>query len=183
MKELADLTEKLSIERPEAWDRLPDMELYRDQVLSYMKRQQPLQSEETLLTGAMINNYIKIGLLPRANGKKYTREHLVYLTAVCSLKQILSVGKTDELLKLQSNILDSKSFYEEYLDIIDRVFNETLQQLDENGTKEELAATALQLALSSYAQKVTCEKLLDLLKEEKPPQKNKHNKKSKSKTE
>lgn len=181
MKELTELIEKLSVERPEGWDKLPDMELYRDQVLSYMKRQQPLQSEEMLLTGAMINNYIKIGLLPRANGKRYTKEHLVYLTAVCSLKQILSVGKTDELLKLQPNISDSKSFYEEYLGIIDYVFNETSQQLDENNTKDELAVTALQLSLSSYAQKVACEKILDLLKEEKPLQKNKHNKKVGSK--
>jgi len=182
MKELVDLIDKLSIERPQDWDKLPDMELYRDQVLSYMKRQQPLQSEEILLTGAMINNYIKIGLLPRANGKRYTREHLVYLTAICSLKQILSVGKTDELLKLQPNILDSESFYQEYLGIVDKAFNDTTQQLDDSSTKEELAVTALQLAISSYAQKVACEKILDLLIE-KNISNNKHNKKSKSKIE
>ena len=171
MKELAELIEKLSVERPADWDSLPDIELYRDQVLGYMKRQHSLQEEDVLLTGAMINNYIKSGLLPRTNGKKYTREHLVFLTAICSLKQILSVGETDELLKLQPTISDARGFYEEYLTKTDRVFNETAQQLDKNNTKEELAAIALQLALSSYAQKVTCEKILDLLKEKEPPQK------------
>ena len=79
MKELAELIEKLSVERPADWDSLPDIELYRDQVLGYMKRQHSLQEEDVLLTGAMINNYIKSGLLPRTNGKKYTKEHLVFL--------------------------------------------------------------------------------------------------------
>lgn len=177
MKELAELITRLSEERPAEWDSLPDIELYRDQVLNYMKRQHSLQPEEAQLTGAMINNYIKSGLLPRANGKKYTKDHLVYLTAICSLKQVLSVGETDELLKLQPNIADARGFYEEYLAKMEEAFRETAGKLDENNTKEQLAAAALQLAISSYAQRLACEKILDLMKE-KPPAKDKQNKKA-----
>jgi hypothetical protein len=168
MKELTELIIRLSEERPAEWESLPDIELYRDQVLNYMKRQHSLQPEEAQLTGAMINNYIKSGLLPRANGKKYTKDHLVYLTAICSLKQVLSVGETDELLKLQPGIADAKGFYEEYLAKMEEAFRETAGKLDENNTKEQLAAAALQLAISSYAQKLACEKILDLLKEKRP---------------
>ncbi|MEL7655075.1 MAG: DUF1836 domain-containing protein [Bacillota bacterium] len=171
MKELRELIERLSVERPVNWDDLPDIELYRDQVLSYMKRQHSLQPEDAQLTGAMINNYIKSGLLPRTNGKKYTKDHLVYLTAICSLKQVLSVGETDELLKLQPNITNAKSFYEDYLLQMDQAFQNTSEQLDEENSKEELAAVALWLAISSYSQKLACEKILDLLKEKEPPQK------------
>lgn len=178
MKELTELIERLSAERPADWDSLPDIELYRDQVLNYMKRQHSLQPENAQLTGAMINNYIKSGLLPRANGKKYTKDHLVYLTAICSLKQVLSVAETDELLKLQPDIADTKRFYEEYLAMMDEAFHETSERLDKNNTKEQLAAAALQLAISSYAQKLACEKILDLLKEKKPPEKEKQNKKT-----
>lgn len=177
MKELTELITRLAVERPAEWESLPDIELYRDQVLNYMKRQHPLQAEEGRLTGAMINNYIKSGLLPRANGKKYTKDHLVYLTAICSLKQVLSVGETDELLKLQPNIADAREFYREYLDKMEEAFKETAGQLDENNTKEQLAAVALQLAISSYAKKLACEEILDLLKE-KPPAKEKQNKKA-----
>lgn len=178
MKELTELIEKLSVERPVEWSDLPDIELYRDQVLSYMKRQHSLQPEEAQLTGAMINNYIKSGLLPRANGKKYTKDHLVYLTAICSLKQVLSVGETDALLKLQPNITDTKRFYEDYLAHMDKAFLETSGKLDVNNTEEQLAAIALQLAISSYTQKLACEKLLELLKEKEQPQKEKPNRKS-----
>ncbi len=173
MKELTELIARLAAERPADWENLPDIELYRDQVLSYMKRQHSLQPDDAQLTGAMINNYIKSGLLPRTNGKKYTRDHLVYLTAICSLKQVLSVGETDELLKLQPGITDAKGFYEQYLEKMEKAFRETAERLDDSGTKEQLAAAALELATSSYAQKLACEKILDLLKEKAPPVKKK----------
>lgn len=177
MRELSELIERLSAERPADWMNLPDIELYRDQVLSYMKRQHSLQQENEQLTGAMINNYIKSGLLPRANGKKYNKDHLVYLTAICSLKQVLSVGETDELLKLQPDIADAKKFYEIYLAMMEEAFSETAKSLDEESTKEQLASEALRLAISSYAQKLACEKILDLLKEKEPPGKGKQGKK------
>jgi hypothetical protein len=178
LKELTELIERLSSERPVDWDSLPDIELYRDQVLGYMKRQHSLQPEDAQLTGAMINNYIKSGLLPRASGKKYTKDHLVYLTAICSLKQVLSVGETDALLKLQPNIADVQGFYEEYLLTMEEAFRETAGRLEEENSREQLAATALQLAISSYAHKLACEKILELLKEKKPPAKAKQSKKA-----
>lgn len=177
MKELKELIDRLLSERPSDWDNLPDIELYRDQVLSYMKRQHSLQPEEEQLTGAMINNYIKSGLLPRASGKKYTKDHLVYLTAICSLKQVLSVGETDELMKLQPSITDARRFYEEYQSLLDGAFKDTANKLDWEGTDNQLAMAALQLAISSYAQKLACQKILDLLKEEEVPPKGKNPKK------
>lgn len=173
MKELTELIARLTTERPADWENLPDIELYRDQVLSYMKRQHSLQPDGAQLTGAMINNYIKSGLLPRTNGKKYTRDHLVYLTAICSLKQVLSVGATDDLMKLQPMITDAKGFYEQYLEKMETAFRETAECLDDNDTKEQLAAAALEMAISSYARKLACEKLLDLLKDKAPAHKKK----------
>lgn len=182
MKELRAIIERLAQERPSDWDGLPDIELYRDQVLGYMKRQHSLQPEEAQLTGAMINNYIKSGLLPRANGKKYTKDHLVYLTAICSLKQVLSVSETDELLKLQPNLADVQGFYENYLEMMEDAFRETADSLDADDTEDQLAAAALRLAISSYAQKLACEKLLDLLKEKKAAEKDVQIKKGNAKT-
>ena len=74
--ELTALREKLRSQRPVAWDQLPDFPLYMDQVLSYMERQVFRFEEGDGLTAAMVNNYTKSGLVPRAEGKKYTREHL-----------------------------------------------------------------------------------------------------------
>ncbi len=100
MDKIKEFKEQLTAARPEDWEQIPDIDLYMDQVISYMTRQHiglELENEETL-TSAMINNYIKSGLLPRAKGKKkYNREHIGYLTAICLLKQVLSVGETGVL--------------------------------------------------------------------------------------
>ena len=70
MQDLDSLLEQLYSQRPAAWDHLPDFALYMDQVLSYMDRQVIRFDEADGLTAAMVNNYTKSGLVPRANGKK-----------------------------------------------------------------------------------------------------------------
>lgn len=69
MDELNELKRRMKEERPVAWDSFPDLGLYMDQVLSYMPRQLIHLGETDTLTSAMVNNYIKEGLLPRAEGK------------------------------------------------------------------------------------------------------------------
>lgn len=162
MKDILDIKQKLTESRPEEWESIPDIDLYMDQVIGYMKRQHiglELEDEETL-TSAMINNYIKSGLLPRANGKKYNREHIGYLTAICLLKQVLSVGDAGILLKNQMEHNDIKKFYENYKQTLDKEFSDVASKIDEKSSMEELAQTALQLAVSSYAQKLACQKIL-----------------------
>ena len=91
MEELAELKRQLAERRPDGWDKLPDIPLYMDQVVGYLARQLVSVGDGDALTSAMINNYIKDGLVERANGKKYGQEHLAYLTAISALKQVLSV--------------------------------------------------------------------------------------------
>lgn len=91
MDELQNLKDRMERERPTAWKDLPDIALYMDQLISYMPRQLIRFDEGNALTSAMVNNYIKDGLVPRAEGKRYGPIHLGYLTAVVALKQVLSV--------------------------------------------------------------------------------------------
>ena len=78
MDDLMALRESLRSQRPVPWDQLPDFALYMDQVLSYMDRQVIRFDKDDGLTAAMVNNYTKSGLVPRAAGKRYGREHLAY---------------------------------------------------------------------------------------------------------
>ncbi len=99
MYDLTELRERLRTQRPVPWDQLPDFSLYMDQVLSYMDRQVIRFDEDDGLTAAMVNNYTKSGLVPRAEGKKYNRDHLAYLTAICVLKQVMSTRDMDLLIR------------------------------------------------------------------------------------
>ena len=91
MDELQNLKSRMEQERPTPWEELPDIALYMDQLISYMPRQLIHFDEGSALTSAMVNNYIKDGLVPRAEGKRYGPIHLGYLTAVVALKQVLTV--------------------------------------------------------------------------------------------
>ena len=70
MDELQNLKDRMEQERPAPWEDLPDIALYMDQLISYMPRQLIRFDEGNVLTPAMVNNYIKDGLVPgrRASG-------------------------------------------------------------------------------------------------------------------
>lgn len=86
MEQIKALINKLIDQTAISYDRLPDIDLYMDQVIEYLSRQSVSSRENDKISSAMINNYIKDGLLPRANDKKYSREHLAYLMMISRLK-------------------------------------------------------------------------------------------------
>lgn len=185
MEELRELKERLNHERPAAWDSLPDIALYMDQIISYMPRQLIRYEESENLTSAMVNNYIKDGLLPRAEGKRYGQTHLAYLTAICALKQVLSVKEMKTLIQSGAEGREPERLYNYFCRELDAALKETAVALDEEQEKTELARMALGLALRSYADKLACERILSLLQnkedssEEKKQSKNKEKSKEK----
>lgn len=170
MENINELKDKLKKTRPNEWEQIPDLDLYMDQIISYMPRQHiGLESGEAL-TSAMINNYIKVNLLPRAKGKKYTREHIAYLTAICLLKQVLPVDQVGQLLKAIEPEASVENFYNEYKDLLDEEFSNVSEKIALDGNsqensygnedKEELGRLAMKLAISSYANKLACQEIV-----------------------
>jgi hypothetical protein len=83
-------------------DEIPNIELYMDQVTTFMDAQ--LSStrryeEDKILTKTMINNYTKNQLLPPPIKKKYSKDHLLLLVFIYYFKSILCIKDIDQLLK------------------------------------------------------------------------------------
>ena len=170
---MEDMKHILEEKRPAKWEEIPDIDLYMDQVLSYMMRQHEGLELYENMTSAMINNYMKKDLLPRARGKKYNREHIAYLTAICLLKQVLSVTDTGELLSSQIQQRQEeeiRSFYTKYTEMMDMEFKQVSENLPETADKETLSDAALRLAISSYAQKLACQQLIKALRDQEEPE-------------
>ena len=165
MEELEELKRSLAEQRPDTWEQLPDIPLYMDQVVSYLSKQLISFEEGDSLTPAMINNYIKDGLLARANGKKYGQEHLAYLTAITALKQVLSVREMRALTAIGRERRDSKRQYEYFWKYLDEALTSTAQRLDENTTDHDLPKVVLELALRSYADGLACRRMLAIMAE------------------
>ena len=83
------------------WEALPALPLYMDQVV-YLLNQYlslpPVQEEERIVTPAMINNYVKLKIIPAPVKKRYSRAHLAYLLMVCVMKQTLNTADIRRLL-------------------------------------------------------------------------------------
>ena len=164
MEELQALKARMEQERPTPWEELPDLALYMDQIISYMPRQLIHFDESEALTSAMVNNYIKDGLVPRAEGKRYGPVHLGYLTAVCALKKVLPVRDIGALLSAgQATGKDAQTLYGYFCTALDHALTETAQGLDAEVGEEDLPKLALGLALRSYADRLACERILDVM--------------------
>ena len=164
MEELMELKERMEHERPAQWHELPDIALYMDQIISYMPRQLIHFDDSEALTSAMVNNYIKDGLVPRASGKRYGPLHLGYLTAVCALKKVLSVRDMGILIKAgEARTQEPEELYRYFCGALDRALTDTAANLDGEAGREDLAKMALDLALRSYANQLACARILDIL--------------------
>ncbi len=75
-----------------AWDELPEMNLYVDQVVSYVNDHLAgLQVEP--LTKSMVNNYVKKGAIMAPVKKKYTAYQIASLFGIALLKNIYSLDQ------------------------------------------------------------------------------------------
>ena len=110
------------------WNELPDFDLYMDQVLTLLERYLGfLQVEnERIITPNMINNYVKLKLIPKPKQKKYNKVHLAYLIAIMSLKQVLTISEIKAGILYQTNIVGLKSAYNGFCEMQELAIKETL---------------------------------------------------------
>ena len=83
------------------WDSLPQLDLYMDQVILLLTRYlAPLErsGDEKTITASIINNYVRMKVMPPPVKKRYSRMHLAYLVMICILKQSLSISCIQRLL-------------------------------------------------------------------------------------
>ncbi len=82
---------------------VPDIELYMDQVTTFMgsrlKSASRHPEEDKILTKTMINNYAKNDLLPPPIRKKYTKEHILVLIFIYYFKGFMSINDIQAVLK------------------------------------------------------------------------------------
>ncbi len=101
-----------------AWEEIPDIGLYMDQVVtllkSYLDYMPPELKEEEIITPAAINNYVRKKIMPEPVKKKYYRNHIAYLIMVCSLKQSLSIPMLKTMIPNGLSGEELKKIYSAY---------------------------------------------------------------------
>ncbi|MBO5305294.1 MAG: DUF1836 domain-containing protein [Clostridia bacterium] len=83
-------------------NEIPSIDLYLDQILSLVAEKNAEASamfEDRTLTSTMINNYSKDGLIAPIKGKKYSKEHIIQMLLIYSLKNTLSISSIRRILQ------------------------------------------------------------------------------------
>ena len=170
---------------------LPNIDLYMDQVTTFMDSQLAVSKrhpEDKVLTKTMINKYAKNNLLPAPVKKKYSKEHLLALIFIYYFKNILSIGDIQEILNpitdkyfasdLNFNLEDiySEVFRLEKAEVLNlqkditkkyNTSHQTFQDIPEDISKEDKDdlqqfAFICMLSFDVYVKKQLIEKLIDL---------------------
>ena len=173
------ICEKLAAHRLPRWESFPDIELYMDQVVAVMEKALALynkqgEDESKLITPSIINNYVKLKVIPAPKKKKYNREHLAYLVMICILKQTLAISS---IVKIIETNLESKSInelYNEFCNIYENVIpfahmgepifeGEEQVGFDGMDVEDDINAFILKSAILSTAGKFVCEEMLSAM--------------------
>lgn len=109
------------------WSDLPEIDLYMDQVIVLMEKylSDIIYQDSKLITSSMINNYVKLGIMPAPIKKKYSKEHLAYLIIICSLKQVVPISNIKAMIeaKLKTHSIS------EILDLYSEQYNSTFKSI------------------------------------------------------
>lgn len=127
------------------WEELPDFGLYMDQVVLLLEQYLsfiPATERERVVTAAVVNNYVRLKLMPAPVKKKYGRQHLAYLLMLLTLKQVLSMGDIQQLLPQPplTAAEETEPLYREFCRRFDRTipfFSQQLQQAAESVERAE----------------------------------------------
>ena len=101
------------------WEALPQLDLYMDQVVLLLTRYLgPMYTgeDERFITASIINNYVRMKVLPPPVKKKYSRSHIAYLVVICTLKQSLSISQIQRLLPKDREEISVQAMYTEFVE-------------------------------------------------------------------
>lgn len=100
-----------------AWETLPDMELYMDQVISLVNRYLnliPQDETNPVITASAVNNYVRLKLMPAPERKRYSRRHMACVIMICVLKQSLSLAEIQRILPREMTEENVRQIYGDF---------------------------------------------------------------------
>lgn len=102
-----------------AWEELPQLELYMDQVVSlinsYLAYLPKEEGTNLVVTKAAVNNYVRKRIMPPPVKKRYGQVHLAYLILICDLKQCFSIADVQRLLPPDLEETQVRRIYDRYV--------------------------------------------------------------------
>lgn len=145
---------------------LPAIELYMDQVVSVVGSYLSFYFDDTtkFITSSIINNYVKLGVIPAPVKKKYSKEHIAKLIIICVLKQVLPISSIKTLIDFYLEKMSIEQFFDLFCknqqEILYQSITETEKIQNESSDSQKPTTAVLDLAIKASACKLLTEKVL-----------------------
>ena len=102
------------------WETFPSIELYMDQVIALINQYLEMfeadrEEKDYVVTAAMVNNYVKMKIVPAPVKKRYTKVHLAYLVMVCTLKQTLNMEMIKKIIPVDMEEAQVRQVYASFV--------------------------------------------------------------------
>ncbi len=125
------------------YQEIPNVGLYLEQTTKYIEDfLEPFH--DITLTGSMISNYVKKGLIENPIKKQYYRDQIAYLIFIAFAKSVLSLDNIRMLVDMQKQIYSNQRAYNYFCDELENllffVFNvkDTIEDIGVDLTDEKL---------------------------------------------
>lgn len=164
-EEITELTAHLQQQSKKSlpkWEELPDIDLYMDQVIALMNRYLDNRTKDKMITPSMVNNYVKMKVMPAPVKKKYTREHLMYLIVICVLKQVMPLSSVETVLKDGLEQMEPAVFYGRFRELYGDAFRTAAEEtISLTAAGASRTDAMLSLAMKAQAEQNLAEDLLE----------------------
>ena len=150
------------------WDELPNLDLYMDQVIALVNRYLGfLCNDEALITHSMINNYVKLKIIPMPVKKRYYKTHLACLIMIGALKQSMSIPTISFLLPNDCSEDEAKTIYDNFacsfensLNMASEMVEQQVKSLASQNRFDDIYNLATDMAVGANIFKVFADRLL-----------------------
>ncbi len=152
---------------------IPSLDLYMDQIMTLFDinlANNKRHEDDKLLTKTMINNYSKEGLIKPIKGKKYSKDHILQMLLIYSLKNTISIQEIKKVLQpYHEHIEEIEPIYNKFLEIKEQLSHDitvsTCNVVEEHhmnlDNPDHMVILLLLICSLSNQYKMIAEKILD----------------------
>jgi DNA-binding transcriptional MerR regulator len=105
------------------WEDITDIPLYMDQLIAvvtqYLEPFQIFSSDKKPVTSSMVNNYVKLGLIPKPIKRHYNKRHIAYLIVITLFKEVISIQDIRRVLIFLAQSQGNSNAYNQFCALLE----------------------------------------------------------------
>ncbi len=149
------------------WNQLPDKPIFNKEAVEYINEiLAPILDQDSKLTTTKVQNYVKWGLIPKEEGRKYSKVSISHLIVISIYKQAINLSNVKKGVDLLLKHFPLEVAYDNFGQAVDNAIRNTFYPIikkDVEISNKELACEEIGLyaVANSFAHKLLGNIIID----------------------